>query len=695
MSDGRKRLSGSEYRKQAAKKKLKDDEVMGKTKKLSSYFKSKQTATGSSNTEETSEFFQKTLDSADELNDEVSSENPFEDLERRQSDFGKAVGRDREGSTESTKRTEHDGEIFTFSDDPAKWLINDSTRDYIAEHNYKQNTHLDFAQSKRIYNNAVRYLNLSLFERKLLNGEKTLRTWLVYSESKGSVYCAPCLLFDGESSFASKDGFSDWKNAVIRMSDHENSKQHQSCLKSLKDRASNFGRIDKTLIAEYNKEVAYWQNVLKRVVAVIKGLASRGLPFRGHDEKFGSLHNGNYLMVLELIAEFDPFLADHISRFGSKDVIFQEIHYAKYYSIIVDSTPNISHVDQLCLMLRYVNKDGMSVERFVTFLQNVGHKAADMDDAVISTLKTLQIDIENCRGQSASTSRWDVLQCCCKKSERIVLKSVSITRWSARNDAVHILDQYYTEILQALYSIEDDVSQKAAIRSEAKGIRNRFELLETAFMQCLWSFLLSRFNSVSKKLQSTQTNLNEVVRLYKSLIKTVGDAREDFDYFEKKAFDLSVNQEYKTEVCRVKRRKIYDDETRTGEVTLLGKDNFKVNTYNVIFDNLLADIQERCQKYETIYEKFSVLIDFMNMDIADIRGKVQILQGAFNKDLESSLDDELIHFKAYLDCDKQNLKQLTPIETFKFLKKNDLDSVFPNVDIAYRMFLCMAVTNCS
>ncbi|XP_018374687.1 PREDICTED: zinc finger MYM-type protein 1-like, partial [Trachymyrmex cornetzi] len=454
-------------------------------------------------------------------------------------------------------------------------------------------------------------------------------------------------------------------------------------------------------------------------------------------------------MVLELIAEFDPFLADHISRFGNKG-----IGSTSYLS----KTIYISHVDQLCLMLRYVNKDGTPVERFVTFLQNVGHKAADMDDAVISTLKTLQIDIENCRGQSydtarnmsgiyaglqqliknrneyadyvpcaahslnlvgthavencseaanffndlqslynffsASTSRWDVLQCCCKKSERIVLKSLSITRWSARNDAVRTLE-YYTEILQALYSIEHDVSQKAAIRSEAKGIRNRFELLETAFMQCLWSFLLSRFNSVSKKLQSTQTNLNEVVRLYKSLIKTVGDAREDFDYFEKKAFDLSVNQEYKTEVCRVKRRKIYDDETRTGEVTLLGKDNFKVNTYNVIFDNLLADIQERCKKYETIYEKFSVLIDFMNMDIADIRGKVQILQGAFNKDLESSLDDELIHFKAYLDCDKQNLKQLTPIETFKFLKKNDLDSVFPNVDIAYRMFLCMAVTNCS
>lgn len=82
-----------------------------------------------------------------------------------------------------------------------------------------------------------------------------------------------------------------------------------------------------------------------------------------------------------------------------------------------------------------------------------------------------------------------------------------------------------------MYLIENDLSQKAITRSEAKGIRDRLESLETALMQCLWSFLLPRFNSVSKKLQSTQIHLSEVVQLYNSLLKTVGDAREGFDYF--------------------------------------------------------------------------------------------------------------------------------------------------------------------
>lgn len=78
------------------------------------------------------------------------------------------------------------------------------------------------------------------------------------------------------------------------------------------------GRIDYSLIKQLDTEIVYWRNVLKRVVETIKSLASRGLPFRGHDSCFGSVHNGNYLMSIEVIAKFDLFLIDHIVRFGNK-----------------------------------------------------------------------------------------------------------------------------------------------------------------------------------------------------------------------------------------------------------------------------------------------------------------------------------------------------------------------------------------
>jgi len=50
---------------------------------------------------------------------------------------------------------------------------------------------------------------------------------------------------------------------------------------------------------------------------MVKFLSSRGLGFRGDDDMLGSQNNGNYLGILELISEFDPFLADHIQYFGN------------------------------------------------------------------------------------------------------------------------------------------------------------------------------------------------------------------------------------------------------------------------------------------------------------------------------------------------------------------------------------------
>lgn len=58
--------------------------------------------------------------------------------------------------------------------------------------------------------------------------------------------------------------------------------------------------------------------MLKRVVSTVMFLSQRGLAFLGTVESFGSPNNGNFLGILELLAEYDPFLAQHIEKHGSK-----------------------------------------------------------------------------------------------------------------------------------------------------------------------------------------------------------------------------------------------------------------------------------------------------------------------------------------------------------------------------------------
>lgn len=55
----------------------------------------------------------------------------------------------------------------------------------------------------------------SLFVSTFVNGEKINRIFLVYSSSKGSLFCAPCYLFGGTTLFFTV-GFSDWNNSVYQ-----------------------------------------------------------------------------------------------------------------------------------------------------------------------------------------------------------------------------------------------------------------------------------------------------------------------------------------------------------------------------------------------------------------------------------------------------------------------------------------------
>lgn len=70
-----------------------------------------------------------------------------------------------------------------------------------------------------------------------------------------------------------------------------------------------------------------------------------------------------------------------MADFVVKNMI-NEIKKDKYVSIIVDSTPDVSHYDQLSEKVPYVIEDGALVKRFLTFMKNVGNEASDMYKAI-------------------------------------------------------------------------------------------------------------------------------------------------------------------------------------------------------------------------------------------------------------------------------------------------------------------------
>jgi hypothetical protein len=168
-------------------------------------------------------------------------------------------------------------------------------------------------------------------------------------------------------------GMSNWKHASANLTAHEGSPEHLNSMKAWKElsvRLRSGETIDKQEMALVEAERMRWREVLTRLIAIVQSLAVRNLALRGHTETLFTPSNGNFLQEVELMARFDPIMKDHLNRvergtsghnsylghhvqneviylLSSKitSAILDDIKQAKFFSIILDGTPDISHTE--------------------------------------------------------------------------------------------------------------------------------------------------------------------------------------------------------------------------------------------------------------------------------------------------------------------------------------------------------------
>ena len=140
-----------------------------------------------------------------------------------------------------------------------------------------------------------------------------------------------------------------------------------------------------------------------------------------------------------------------------REHIFAEVKSAKYFSVSVDSTPDISHVDQLTCILPYVLSSG-PVERFSTFLNMRGHSGIQLAESLLEYLKTNDIDIADCIGQSYDNAKNMI-----GKYNGIQARSRQhcIAECPASHIALILLDSYPQIFVRTLYSAFSSVCTPA------------------------------------------------------------------------------------------------------------------------------------------------------------------------------------------------------------------------------------------
>lgn len=512
--------------------------------------------------------------------------------------------------------------LYLVSNDPGKWpaKINPSEVQFIIENFPPQIKDFNFPRDR---NN--RKFSENYYYRTLPNQDKIHRPWLLYSVSLNSVFCAPCKLFCCDESsrhlLNGSSGVSDWQHLAIILKRHESSAAH---IKNSQKMFELFTALRKGLTVDsahqrlYEMEKKHWGAVIERLLSIVKFLSKQCLAFRGSSNKLFESNNGNYLQLVEMVSKFDAVLSEHLRRVelrnkntphylgwehqnelivllanSVQDVILNQIRESKYFSIILDCTPDITHTEQITIIIRCVSTSGpvRIFEYFLGFSPVIDVTGQGLFEFIENKLKELNLNMNNLRGQGYDNGanmrgkhiglqkkilekypRAFFIPCSAhslnlvvndavkisfesveffntvqelyvffsssnirwnvllKHLPKLTLKALSETRWESRIDAITPLKTQIGEIYDALEELENDNKRDMNTRTLAKSLKNKNFKFKFMCSVVMWQDILSKINVVSKILQSPKFDIKSSLDALNNLKNYFMTKRSDEDF---------------------------------------------------------------------------------------------------------------------------------------------------------------------
>ncbi|XP_022847547.1 uncharacterized protein LOC111370069 [Olea europaea var. sylvestris] len=202
--------------------------------------------------------------------------------------------------------------------------------------------------------------------------------------------------------------------------------------------------IDKSVELLIDTEREHWRHVLTRIIAIVKRLAKSTLPFRRDDERLHVENNDLFLLMIEMVSEFDPVMQEHLRRAKAREIqytylgkkiqnqliqllanqvrssIVKKVKDAKYFTVILDCIPYAIQEEQMSLIVRFVdNSTNLPTvqEHLLEFLKVDDTTGLGLAIELQKALIKIDLDIDDIREQEYDNgSNMSGKHRCAKKS---------------------------------------------------------------------------------------------------------------------------------------------------------------------------------------------------------------------------------------------------------------------------------------
>ncbi|KAM2549739.1 hypothetical protein TB1_014072 [Malus domestica] len=247
--------------------------------------------------------------------------------------------------------------------------------------------------------------------------------WLEYSVSKDAAFCLYCYLFKtnfeqvGSEAFTG-DGFKNWKKGRERFKMHVGpvGSVHNKAREAATNLMNQATYIEMAVSKHSDQARKAYRTCLIASIKCTKFLLRQGLPFRGHDESVTSSNRGNYLELLQFLADNNDkvrevvmgnlkLLAPSIQKeivnscaLETLDAIMDGLK-DRFFSILVDEARDVSVKEQMAMVLRYVDDNGHVIERFVGIQHVTDTTSSSLKDAIDTLFSRYGLSISKLRGQ--------------------------------------------------------------------------------------------------------------------------------------------------------------------------------------------------------------------------------------------------------------------------------------------------------